>query len=123
MTGDRPFPMQEHPVTLPSGRVIVVLNQIVVSQRGVSGGSLGIQYRSQVSAVDRAEQLSEAREVAELHRAFAEAQGYTLSAQICNTPAAAETREPPERAFYFARSDAGEWQLQFTVGADGLREP
>lgn len=123
MDPPRPFPMQTTLITLPSGREVTVLNLIIVDQRGRPGGCLGIQYRSSLAHADRVAQQGEAREVVEFHRSFAEEHGYSLSAQICNTDAAAQTREPPERSFYFERGSDGEWEYQFALGSDGLREP
>jgi hypothetical protein len=115
--------MQETVLALPSGRTVVVLNLIVVDQRGVPGGSLGIQYRSAIPAADLAARRAEAFEVISKYGPFAEERGYSLSAQICNTQAAAETTEAPERAFYFVLGEDREWTYHSSVNAEGKHEP
>lgn len=102
--------------------MVTILNLIIVSQHGRAGGSLGIQYRSSLPSSHRDAQLAEAREVVESYGGLAETQGYSMSAQICNTMAAAETREAPERLFHFARGSTGTWEFLFAVSADGTRE-
>ena len=118
----RPFPMQETTLPLPSGRTVVVLNLMIVDQRGRPGGDLGIQYRSGVPSTQLDVRRAEAFEVIEQHAAFAEERGYSMSAQICNTEAAAETREAPERIFFFELGEDRQWAYRYSVNAEGARE-
>ena len=118
----RPFPMQKTALPLPSGRTVTVLNVIIADQRGKSSGTLGIQYRSSVSARDLEARRAEAFEVTKQYAAFAEERGLSMSAQICNTEAAAETREAPERIFFFELGKDDQWAYRYSVNADGVRE-
>ena len=114
--------MQETVLALPSGRTVVVLNLIIVDQRGVPGGSLGVQYRSAVPSTDLEARRAEAFEVISKYAPFAEERGYSMSAQICNTQAAAETREAPERIFFFVLGEERQWTYHSSVNAEGARE-
>jgi hypothetical protein len=114
--------MQETILPLPSGGNVVVLNLMVTEQRGRSGGMFSIQYRSTVPSSDVETRRAEAFEVISKYAAFAEEQGYSLSAQICNTDAAAETRELPERIFYFELGADRQWVYRYSVNAEGAHE-
>ena len=45
-----------------------------------------------------------------------------MSAKICNTEAAAETRETPERTFFFELGEDRQWAYRYSVNAEGARE-
>lgn len=105
--------MQERPLALPSGGVVTVLNLVVFVKKDESGGTLSVQYRSTLPPDDSTGRLAEATEVAEIHRAFAEAQGFgVVRAQVCDSQAAAEMRALPEMTFRFERGDDGGWALR-----------
>ena len=112
----------EQPLTLPSGRVVAILNLVVLRHGNEDGGTFDIQYRTSIHENDREAVLEEAREVVLLHRAFAEEHGYSMRAQVCTPQAGAGGRELPTRIITFARSDTGEWSHQRTVRADGTTE-
>ncbi len=78
--------MQETVLALPSGRTVVVLNLIIVDQRGVPGGSLGVQYRSAVPSTDLEARRAEAFEVISKYAPFAEerrARRPSASSSLC----------------------------------------
>jgi hypothetical protein len=105
-----PYPMQETPLRLPSGRVVAVLNLIATRKARQPGGTFSVQYRTAVPASDPEDRRAEAAEVVGAYAAFAEARGYGLiRAEVCNTRAAAETREGPEAIFRFGRGPDGRW--------------
>ena len=107
-----PFPLEETPLTLPSGRVVAVLNLVAVAQRGRAGGTLGVQYRSAVPAADREGRRAEAAEVAARYAAVAAARGCRrLAAQLCNSPEAAALRALPELVLTFEPAADGTWRL------------
>jgi hypothetical protein len=119
MNPDGPFPAREERLTLPSGREVVVLDRIIVSQRGRPGGGLTIRYRSTLPSADVDACLAEAREVIEHQLAFAEECGYSLSVEVCNTQAAAEMREAPERVFHFVLAADGRWEYRTMTSWQG----
>jgi hypothetical protein len=105
-----PFPMQEQALALPSGRVVTVLNLVATRRAAPSAAVFSIQYRTGVPAGDAAARHAEAAEVAASYHELADAQGYTvIRSEICNTQAAAETREGPEAIFRFVRGTDGRW--------------
>lgn len=108
-----PYPLQETPLSLPSGRVVVVLNHVVYTPQGRPGGHFAILYRSVTPASDAAGRRAEATEVIAQYETWAEERRYrALSAQICNTQAAAEMREAPELIFTFERGTDATWTLR-----------
>ncbi len=119
MTREDPFPMLHQRLALPSGGKVTVLNIVVLSQPGISGGGVGIQYRSDLPANDLTARCAEARELVECHRELVDVDAHSISAQVCNTLAAAAMREPPEHTFLFTRDTEGRWQLQASLGPEG----
>ena len=102
--------MQEKTLALPSGREVTVLNLILTRRAAPSNAVLSIQYRTDVPADDVATRQSDAAEVAAAYQEWADTRGCTvIRSEICNTPAAAETREGPEAIFRFARGAHGRW--------------
>ena len=102
--------MQEKALVLPSGRVVTVLNLIVTRKAGLAAAVLSVQYRTGVPAGDVAARRAEAADVAAAHHALADVQGCTaIRSEVCNTPAAAETREGPEAIFRLVRGADGQW--------------
>jgi hypothetical protein len=113
MTSPNPFPMQERPLTLPSGREITVLNLAVNIMRGRPGGTFVIQYRTSTPAAEALARESEATEIVTMHRSFADEKGLDeMRVEICNTQAAAAMREPAETRYSFGRSATGDWTLR-----------
>ena len=107
-----PFPLQERPLRLPSGSEITVLNLAVSIMRDLPGGTFVIQYRTATPAEDASARQREATEVVTLHRAFADEKGLDeIRAEICNTQAAAQMREPAEARYSFFRAADGDWRL------------
>ena len=123
MESPNPFPMQERPLRLPSGGEITVLNLAVSIMRGLPGGTFVIQYRTPTPADDASGRRREATEVVTLHRAFADEKGLDeIRAEICNTRAAAEMREPAEARYSFVRAANGDWKLgDDTLNGQGHR--
>lgn len=114
MSAPWPYPTQRTSLTLPSGRVVVILNLVVSTQAGHPGGAFSIHYETRQPAAAHAARQAEAVEVVEAHRARAEERGFDLmTAAICNTLAAAEMREMPEVEFYFKRGLDGRWVLDY----------
>ena len=111
MANPHAFPMQEKTLALPSGREVTVLNLIVTRKATPPPNAvLSIQYRTDVPADDIAARRAEAAEVAASYQEWADTRDYTvIRSQICNTQAAAETREGPEATFRFARGADGRW--------------
>ena len=102
--------MQETAVALPSGRIVTVLNLLVYQRAEPRLAVFCIQYRTRLAADDFPGRRDEAAEVAAVYREFAEAQGFdVIRSEICNTQAAAETREGPEASFRFVRNSNAEW--------------
>jgi hypothetical protein len=105
-----PFPMQEKTLALASGGEVTVLNLIVTRRAAPANAVLSIQYRTSVPADDVAARQAEAAEVAAFYQAWADTSGCAvIRSEICNTRAAAETREAPEAIFRFARGVHGQW--------------
>jgi len=119
MTRDNPYPMREEPLSLPSGGRVTVLNIVVVNRARSPGGSFGIQYRSAIAGTDLLSRRAEALEVIECHRNAIPVHTHLVSAQVCNTQAAAEMREPPEQTFCFVRDASGHWAFESSTGSDG----
>ena len=108
VAGSHKFPMQETAVALPSGRLITVLNLVVYKRAEPRIAVFSIQYRTSVPADDFSGRSEEAAEVAAFYREFAESQGFdVIRSEICNTQAAAETREGPEAIFRYVRGVTG----------------
>ena len=110
-----PYPLQDRPLALPSGRVVQLYN--VVSMAGPDdSSSFGVQYRSEISATDENSRRKEATEViAKFAPLFSRPEVTRASAQLCATRAQAEMREPPEMIFQFERGKDSAWEYVRTV--------
>lgn len=107
---DSAFPLEDTRLPLPSGGHVIVLNRIISTMRDTPGGALTIQYRSTVAASDRKARFFEAQEVARVHEPFADTRGFlSIRAEVCNSLAAAQMREPAEAGFQFVRDSTGTW--------------
>lgn len=110
-----PYPLQDRPLELPSGRVVQLYN-VVSMTRLNDAPSFGIQYRSSVPAADEEERRAEAAEVIQMYaESFAPRGATRASAQLCGTRAQAEMREPAEQIFQFERADDASWRYVSTV--------
>ena len=112
------FPLQEQPLVLPSGRVVRVYNLLSLTQRDDSSMLLRveptfrIQYGTRIGSDQPAERAAEAAEVIAYFLGEAPADHTMVAyAEICDTPAQAERRDPPQVTFEFRRDQAGAWQL------------
>ena len=115
MDAPNPYPIQQTPLTLPCGVEITILNLLVSRMLDLPGGTFVIQYRTPTEAADMAARLSEARELVALHQAFADKEGLDeIRADICETVAAAQMREPAQTRLSFCRDDAGVWTIRDT---------
>lgn len=110
-----PYPLQDRPFELPSGRVVQLYNLVSITSPD-HAPSFGVQYRSAIPAGDEEGRKAEATEVIALYAGVFVAQGATRgSAQLCGTRAQAEMREPPEMIFQFERADDSSWRYVATV--------
>jgi hypothetical protein len=110
--------MQEREVTLSSGRTVTVFNVVVFVAKG-GGGMLTVQYATSLDRAQADKRRSEAAEIAAVYGELAEQhQLPRVSAQICNTLAAARMVEAPEEMFFFERRANGDW-----TAADDSRSP
>jgi hypothetical protein len=116
-----PYPLQERPLSLASGRVVQLYN-IVSMTSPDRAPSFGVQYRSSIAAADEEGRKAEAIEVIAIYADFFAAQGATSgSAQLCATRAQAEMREPPEMIFQFERAADTSWHYVATVRPSSIR--
>ena len=116
-----PYPLQDRPLGLPSGRVVQLYNIVSMTSPN-HAASFGVQYRSSISASDEEGRKAEATEVIALYaHVFAEQGATRGSAQLCATRAQAEMREPPEMIFQFEREDDSSWRYVATVRPSNLR--
>ena len=107
--GQYPYPLQDRPISLPSGRVVRLYN--VFTLRPGPPTSYTVQYGSAIPEGDGALRRAEAAEVITFFAEYFASQGATrASAQICGTRAQAEMREAPECIFRFERRHDGLWQ-------------
>ena len=109
MTDDRwPYPLHDRALDLGRGHRVQLYNVIAFSAGGPP--SFGIQYGSVLPRADAEGRLREAEAVIRhFGPLFDERKAQTASAQVCGTPAQAETREPPEQIFAFERTAGGAW--------------
>jgi hypothetical protein len=115
------YPLQDRPLTLPSGRVVQLYNVVSIAS-GDDSSSFGVQYRSAISASDEVNRREEATEViAKFARLFSRADVTRASAQLCATRAQAEMREPPEMIFQFERGADSSWHYVATVRPSDVR--
>ena len=110
-----PYPLQDRPLELPSGRVVQLYN--LVSIVGPDGSSsFGVQYRSKISPSDEINRREEATEViAKFAHLFSRPDVTHVSAQLCETRAQAEMREPAAVILQFERGDDSAWKYVRTV--------
>jgi hypothetical protein len=110
-----PYPLQDRPLELPSGRVVQLYNLVwITSSRHAP--SFGVQYRSTIPAADEEGRKAEATEVIAMYAEFFAPRGATrASAQLCDTRVQAEMREPAEMIFQFERADDSSWHYVATV--------
>jgi hypothetical protein len=115
------YPLQDRPLTLPSGRVVQLYNVVSIAS-GDDSSSFGVQYRSAISASDEVNRREEATEViAKFARLFSRPDVTRASAQLCATRAQAEMREPPEMIFQFERAADSSWHYVATVRPSDVR--
>ena len=111
------FPLQDQPLILPSGRVVVIYNLLFLTQRDDPSMSLRveptfrIQYGTRIGSDQPAERAAEAAEVVAYFLGEAPAEHTMVAyAEICDTAAQAERRDPPQVTFEFRRNQNGAWQ-------------
>ena len=114
----RAFPLQAHPIILPSGRVVRIFNLLSLTQSDDPTSflqvepSLRIQYATYISPDQPVERSAEAAEVIAYFLSEAASEHSTVAhAEICSTPAQAERRGSPEASFRFRRDDNGAWRI------------
>ena len=116
-----PYPLQDRPLELPSGRVVQLYNIVAMTSLG-DAPSFGVQYRSSIAAADEEGRKAEATEVISMYTGFFAPRGATrASAQLCGTRAQAELREPPEMIFQFERAEDTPWHYVATVRPSNIR--
>lgn len=107
---DSPYPLQETPLRLPTGRIVTIYN-VVVFHRRDGGGGLSVFYGSSLPETDGVARTEEASEVAAVYAAFATSEGLArITAAVCSTRAAIEMREPPQAMMHFQRDADGTWK-------------
>jgi len=112
------FPLQDHPIILPSGRVVRIFNLLSLTRSDDPTSflqvepSLRIQYATYISPDQPVERSAEAAEVIAYFLSEAASERSTVAhAEICSTPAQAERRGSPEASFRFRRDDNGAWRI------------
>jgi hypothetical protein len=103
-----PFPLDDAPLTLPSGTTVRVRNLVVF--QGRTKRQLTIMIETPTAATDTERLAREAKELANMHQQFAEMEhldGITVA--VCRTQACLETREVPSEMFRFVRGIDGHW--------------
>ena len=117
-----PYPLQDRPLGLPSGRIVQLYNLVSMTSPN-QAASFGVQYRSSIPAADEAGRRAEATEVIAMYAEyFAPRKATRASAQLCGTRAQAEMREPPELIFQFEREDDdSSWRYVATVRPSNIR--
>jgi len=116
-----PYPLQDRPLELPSGRVVQLYNLVSMASLN-QAPSFGVQYRSSIPVADEVERKAEATEVIAMYTELFAPRGATrASAQLCATRAQAEMREPPEMIFQFERADDNSWHYVATVRPSNIR--
>jgi hypothetical protein len=110
-TPEWPYPMNDTPVTLPSGTVVRVRNIVVFA--GPSGNSLSLYIQSPTQPTDSARVAREAKELVELHGASTGRGPVTrATVGICRTQACLEMREAPSEMFFFHAEPDGSWRAE-----------
>jgi len=111
-----PYPSNDKPLVLPSGRTVRFYNLIIVS--GLVEPSFSVHYRSDLERNNSDARQAEAEEVIRVFESGSSCMNAkSASASICSTPAQAGSNEPPEEIFQFVRDENGSWQF------DGKVEP
>ena len=106
---DRPYPVNDSPLTLPSGTVVRQRNLVLF--RGHNVTALTITIETPTPATDSVRVAREAQEVATLLDTFAQTQGISrIAIEVCRSQACLEFREPAAERFQFVRATDGTWQ-------------
>jgi hypothetical protein len=104
-----PYPSNDNPLALPSGRTIRFYDLIIVS--GLGEPSFSVHYRSELDRNNGSARQAEAEEVIRLFEGGSSCKNAKrANASICSTPAQATTQELPEEIFQFQRDEGGAWQ-------------
>ena len=102
-------PMNDTPLSLPSGTVVRVRNLVVF--RGQQSSNLTLYIETPTPAADAITVRQEAAELVELHSEFAQRFGIRRALiGICRTQACLEMREIPAEMFHFVRDLDGSWR-------------
>jgi len=106
------FPLQDHPIILPSGRVVRIFNLLSLTQSDDPTSflqvepSLRIQYATYISPDQPVERSAEAAEVIAYFLSEAASERSTVAhAEICSTPAQAETPAPAKKPRKICKQD------------------
>jgi hypothetical protein len=104
-----PYPVNDSPVTLPSGTVVRVRNVVVFA--GPRGKDLTLYIESPTPAADSARLAREAKELVDLHRASGGLGPLArASVGVCRTRACLEMRQIPTEMFFFVAQPNGSWR-------------
>ena len=104
-----PYPSNDKPLALPSGRTVRFYDLIIVG--GLGEPSFSVHYRSELERDNSSARQAEAEEVIRYFERGASCKNAKrANASICSTPAQAATKELPEQIFQFERNEDGPWQ-------------
>ena len=108
-TPHNPQPMNDTPVTLPSGTAVRVRSIIVFV--GPSGKSLTLYIETPTQAAESAQIERDAKELIGRYGESATSGPFVRAiVSVCRTQACLEMREPPSELFFFAKQPDGSWK-------------
>ena len=104
-----PYPMNDVPVTLPSGTIVRVRNIVVFA--GLRDRTLTLHFETPTEPADSARVAREARDLIEIYGASkALAPLARARVGVCRTQACLEMRDEPQELFSFERRPDGTWE-------------